>query len=77
VDAVIADEAAVPLPDRLRRAAGAVLSPGGRVHLAPVAAADPDVPRHDPVALAEAIGAVLAGFGRQAAVAAGPAAERT
>jgi uncharacterized cofD-like protein len=77
VDAVIADEAAVPLPDRLRRAAGAVLSPGGRVHLAPVAAADPVVPRHDPVALAEAIGAVLAGFGRQAAVAAGPAAERT
>jgi uncharacterized cofD-like protein len=63
VDAVIADEAAVPVPEHLRRAAGAVLSPGGRVHLAPVAAADPVVPRHDPAALAEAIGAVLAGFG--------------
>jgi uncharacterized cofD-like protein len=68
VDAVIADESAVPLPDRLGRAAGAVLSRGGRVHVAPVAAADPVVPRHDPVALARAIGAVLA---------ADPAAERT
>ena len=60
VDAVIADEAAVPVPDRLRRAAGALLSPGGRVHLAAVAAADPVVPRHDPTALAEAVAAVLA-----------------
>jgi uncharacterized cofD-like protein len=77
VDAVIADEAAVPVPDRLARAAGVVLSPGGRVHLAPVAAVDPVVPRHDPAALAEAIGAVLAGFDRPAAVAVDPAAERT
>ncbi|WP_214402628.1 gluconeogenesis factor YvcK family protein [Pseudonocardia lacus] len=77
VDAVIADKAAVGLPDRLRRAARVVLSPGGRVHVAPVAAADPVVPRHDPAALAQAIGAVLAGFGQQAAVAAHPAAERT
>jgi uncharacterized cofD-like protein len=60
VDAVIADAAAVPVPDRLARAAGVVLAPGGRVHLAPVAAADPLVPRHDPAALAEAITAVLA-----------------
>jgi hypothetical protein len=42
-----------------------MLAPGGRVHLAPVAAADPadpdmTVPRHDPEALADAIGAVLA-----------------
>jgi uncharacterized cofD-like protein len=67
VDAVIADAASVPVPEHLRRAAGAVLSPGGRVHLAPVAAADPVVPRHDPAALAEAIGAVLAGFGIRSA----------
>ena len=40
VDAVLADVAAVPVPDRLRRAAAAVLSPGGRVQLAPVAAGD-------------------------------------
>jgi uncharacterized cofD-like protein len=79
VDAVIADEAAVPVPDRLGRAAGAVLAPGGRVHLAPVAAADPAVPRHDPPALAEAIAAVLAGFGIRArpAPATGPVAGRT
>jgi uncharacterized cofD-like protein len=61
VDAVLADVAAVPVPDRLHRAAAAMLSPGGRVHLAPVAAADPAVPRHDPDALADALGAVLAG----------------
>jgi uncharacterized cofD-like protein len=60
VDAVIADVAAVPIPDRLKRAARVVLSAGGRVHLAPVAAADPTVPRHDPAALAAAIGSVLA-----------------
>jgi uncharacterized cofD-like protein len=60
VDAVIADVAAVPVPDRLHRAAAAMLTPGGRVHLAPVAAADPAVPRHDPAALADALGAVLA-----------------
>jgi uncharacterized cofD-like protein len=59
VDAVLADVAAVPVPDRLHRAAAAMLSPGGRVHLAPVAA-DPAVPRHDPAALADALGAVLA-----------------
>jgi uncharacterized cofD-like protein len=66
VDAVIADVAAVPVPDRLHRAAAAMLSPGGRVYLAPVAAADPAVPRHDPAALADALGAVLAGFDSQA-----------
>ena len=32
------DVAAVPVPDRLYRAAAVMLSPGGRVHLAPVAA---------------------------------------
>ncbi|MDN5932905.1 MAG: 2-phospho-L-lactate transferase CofD family protein, partial [Pseudonocardia sp.] len=58
VDAVVADVAAVPVPDRLHRAASRMLSPGGRVQLAPVAA-DPAVPRHDPVALADALGAVL------------------
>ncbi len=61
VDAVLADVAAVPVPDRLHRAAAPMLSPGGRVRLAPVAAADPTVPRHDPAALAEALAAVLAG----------------
>jgi uncharacterized cofD-like protein len=65
VDAVIADVAAVPVPERLHRTAAALLAPGGRVHLAPVAAADPadpdiTVPRHDPAALAEALGVVLA-----------------
>ncbi|MHA6782579.1 gluconeogenesis factor YvcK family protein [Pseudonocardia saturnea] len=60
VDAVVADVAAVPVPDRLHRAASQLLSPGGRVLLAPVAA-DPAVPRHDPVALADALGAVLDG----------------
>jgi len=59
VDAVLADVAAVPVPERLQQAAATMLSPGGRVHLAPVAAADPTVPRHDPVALAEALGSVL------------------
>jgi uncharacterized cofD-like protein len=62
VDAVLADVATVPVPDRLQHAAAAVLAPDGRVHLAPVAAADPAVPRHDPAALAAALGAVLAGF---------------
>jgi uncharacterized cofD-like protein len=59
VDAVVADVAAVPVPDRLHRTAAKMLAPGGRVHLAPVAA-DPTVPRHDPVALADALGTVLA-----------------
>jgi uncharacterized cofD-like protein len=60
VDAVIADVAAVPVPERLHATAAAMLTPGGRVHLAPVAAADPAVPRHDPAALADALGVVLA-----------------
>lgn len=67
VDAVLADVAAVPVPDRLRRAAAEILNPGGRVHLAPVAA-DDALPRHDPAALAEAISealnGLLAGAGR-------------
>jgi len=60
IDAVVADVDAVPVPDRLHRAAAAMLSPGGRVQLAPVAAADPTAPRHDPAALADALGVVLA-----------------
>lgn len=68
VDAVLADAGSVPVPGRLRRAAAALLAPGGRVHLAPVAAADPATPRHDPRALADALRAVLARPGpRQAA----------
>lgn len=59
VDAVLADVAAVAVPERLRRAARGMLSPGGGVHLAPVAAGDGTVPRHDPVALAAALQAVL------------------
>jgi uncharacterized cofD-like protein len=59
VDAVLADVGAVPVPDRLRRAAGGMLTPGGRVHLAPVAAPDPTTPRHDPAALADALAVVL------------------
>ncbi|WP_300019658.1 uridine diphosphate-N-acetylglucosamine-binding protein YvcK [Pseudonocardia sp.] len=55
VDAIVADVAAVPVPDLLLRAAAPMLSPGGRVHLAAVAA---DPARHDPVALADALGAV-------------------
>jgi uncharacterized cofD-like protein len=61
VDAVLADVGAVPIPDRLRRAAAGMLAPGGRVHLASVAAADPTTPRHDPRALADALDAVLRG----------------
>jgi uncharacterized cofD-like protein len=59
VDAVLADVGAVPVPDHLRRAAAGMLAPGGRVHLAPVAVADPATPRHDPAALAEALATVL------------------
>jgi uncharacterized cofD-like protein len=59
VDAVVADVDAVPVPDRLHSAATAILSPGGSVHLAPVAAS-PIEPSHDPVALAAAIAAVVA-----------------
>jgi uncharacterized cofD-like protein len=71
VDAVLADVAAVPVPERLRRAAAAVLAPGGKVHLAPVAAADPTTPRHDPGALADALAAVLSGADGPVAQAAG------
>jgi len=60
VDAVLADVGSVPMPDRLHRAAAGLLAPGGRVHLAPVAAADPTTPRHDPAALADALAVVLA-----------------
>ena len=68
VDAVLADIGSVPLPDRLHRAAAELLAPGGRVHLAPVAAADPTTPRHDPAALADALAAVpIAGPARGAA----------
>ncbi|WP_214370414.1 uridine diphosphate-N-acetylglucosamine-binding protein YvcK [Pseudonocardia sp. H11422] len=59
VHAVLADVAAVPVPHQLDRAAQTMLLPDGRVYLAPVAAADPAVPRHDPAALAEALRAVL------------------
>ena len=60
VDAVLADVGSVPMPDRLHRAAAGLLAPGGRVHLAPVAAADPTTPRHDPAALADALAVVIA-----------------
>lgn len=60
VDAVLADAAAVAVPHRLRRAARAMMGAGGRVHLAPVAAEDPLVPRHEPAALAAALREVLA-----------------
>jgi uncharacterized cofD-like protein len=65
VDAVLADTGAVPVPDRLHRAAAVLLAPGGRVHLAPVAAADPVTPRHDPRALADALAVVVAGPDRR------------
>jgi uncharacterized cofD-like protein len=61
VDAVLADVGAVPVPDRLRRAAAGMLAPGGQVHLASVAADDPTTPRHDPRKLADALAAVLRG----------------
>ena len=48
-----------PCPIGCTRAATAILSPGGSVHLAPVAAS-PIEPSHDPVALAAAIAAVVA-----------------
>ncbi|GEL16634.1 gluconeogenesis factor YvcK family protein [Pseudonocardia asaccharolytica] len=65
VDAVLADVAAVPVLQQLNRTAETMLVPGGRVHLAPVAAADPTVPRHDPTALALALRAVLAAFAQR------------
>ena len=55
IDAVVADTSAVPVPERLRRAAGDL---GGQAYLAPVAAADGS-PRHDPGALAAALRGVL------------------
>ncbi|GAA1352030.1 uridine diphosphate-N-acetylglucosamine-binding protein YvcK [Catellatospora bangladeshensis] len=58
VDAVIADAGAVPVPDRLRRAAAAL---GAAAHLSPIALpGSPD--RHDPVALAASIGRALDGL---------------
>lgn len=71
VDAVLADQAAVPVPDRLRRAARTMLVPDGTVHLAPVAADDPAAPRHDPAALAAALRPVLVRPDRGAAAGAG------
>jgi uncharacterized cofD-like protein len=68
VDAVIADVVAVPVPDRLHRMAATMLSPGGRVHLAPVAAGDSAVPRHDPAALAAALRHVVDTAGSGVAV---------
>jgi len=59
VDAVLADVAAVAVPERLRRAARTMLRHDGRVHLAPVAAGDRTTPRHDPEALADALAQVL------------------
>jgi uncharacterized cofD-like protein len=69
VDAVLADIDAVPVPDRLQSAAAAMLTPGGRVHLAPIAAG-PLEPSHDPAALAAAIAAVLADVATSTEVAA-------
>jgi uncharacterized cofD-like protein len=62
-DLVLADSGAVAVPDRLRRAARAMMEPSGRVHLAPVAAEDPLVPRHEPAALAAALREVVVGWG--------------
>jgi uncharacterized cofD-like protein len=68
VDAVIADIAAVAVPERLRRAARgmlrtpAVSSVVGGVHLAAVAADDAATPRHEPAALADALAAVVGAF---------------
>lgn len=73
VDAVLADTGSVPVPDRLHRAAAVLLAPGGRVHLAPIAALDPTTPRHDPQALADALSAVLAGPDPERAAAGVPA----
>ncbi len=51
LDAIVADPAAVPDPDRLRRGAEAF---GADLHLAAVGEPDGS-PRHDPVALADAL----------------------
>lgn len=57
-DAILADVAAVAVPELLDEAAAPMLVPGGRVFLAPVAA-DPVEPRHDHAALAEALAALI------------------
>jgi uncharacterized cofD-like protein len=80
VDAVLADVAAVPVPERLHRAAAPMLSPGGRVRLAPVAAAGNGAGRgaeHDPVALADALTEVLSGLPPAPGSPPGAAEERT
>ncbi len=59
VDAVLADAAAVPVPELLQRSAVAL---GGRAVLAPVGRSD-GTPRHNPTALADAVRGVLAGTG--------------
>lgn len=64
-DAVLADVGAVAVPHRLRRTARDMMVADGRVHLAPVAAADPLVPRHDPAAVAVALREVLTDLGRR------------
>lgn len=58
-DAVLADVATVAVPELLHATAAPMLTPDGRVHLAPVAA-DPVEARHDPAALAAALAALLA-----------------
>jgi uncharacterized cofD-like protein len=55
VHAVVADTASVPLPDRLRRSAAAMLAPGGQVWFADIADGGSSAPRHDPAALAECL----------------------
>jgi uncharacterized cofD-like protein len=55
VDAVLAEVGAVPVPERLRRSAAAL---GARAVLAPIGEPDGS-PRHNPVALAEAVRSVL------------------
>jgi uncharacterized cofD-like protein len=57
IDAVLADENAVPVPDLLARSARAL---GARTVLAPVGQPD-GAPRHNPAALADAIRSVLDG----------------
>jgi uncharacterized cofD-like protein len=59
VDAVLADEGSVPVPDLLARASAAL---GARAVLAPVGQPDGS-PRHNPAALADAVRSVLAGPG--------------
>lgn len=63
LDVVVADPAAVPEPDRLRRGAEAF---GAETLLATVGAAD-GTPRHDPVALAAALAEAMGHGGRREA----------